>query len=46
MADAIARDIRVSRAGSRAGLGGFMRRKSTIAFLMALAADRDHRCAW
>ena len=35
MADAIARDIRVSRAGGRAGLGGFMRRRSTIAFFMA-----------
>jgi multiple sugar transport system permease protein len=36
MADAIARDIRVSRAGGRAGLGGFLRRRSTIAFFMAL----------
>ena len=35
MADAIARDIRVSRAGGRAGLRGFMRRRSTIAFFMA-----------
>src|ERR687890_634137 len=36
MADAIARDIHVSRAGGRAGLGGFLRRRSTIAFFMAL----------
>src|SRR3954452_14401616 len=35
MADAIARDIRVSRARSGAGLGGFLRRRSTIAFFMA-----------
>src|SRR3954471_2479124 len=36
MADAIARDIPVRRAERRAGLGGFLRRRSTIAFLMAL----------
>src|SRR6185437_11862572 len=35
MADAIASDIQVRRAGSRTGLGGFMRRRSTIAFFMA-----------
>src|SRR5215211_6290330 len=35
MADAIARDIRVSRTGGRAGLGGFLRRRSAIAFFMA-----------
>src|SRR3954454_4443177 len=35
MADAIARDIRVSRASRRAGLGGFLRRRSTIAVFMA-----------
>ncbi|MGE0260321.1 MAG: carbohydrate ABC transporter permease [Alphaproteobacteria bacterium] len=36
MADAIARDIQVGRAGSRAGFAGFLRRRSTIAFFMAL----------
>jgi hypothetical protein len=36
MADAIARDVRVGRAGSGTSLGAFMRRKSTIAFFMAL----------
>jgi len=36
MADAIARDVRVSAVGSRTGAVSIFKRKSTIAFLMAL----------
>ena len=43
MADAVARDVRVSRAGSRAGRGRLMRRKSIDRVLDGVAADRDRR---
>ena len=36
MADVVARDLRVSAAGRQLSLHRFARRKSTIAFLMAL----------